>query len=314
MKRFYLNSFFLNLFCTYVVPKTIKSICLLLRGPSDMTGVIFEEMKYIFTWMDTQMSEFFETASQVTFPTGHQQNPRVFFFNHRSWADFWIDYVVCGGCAFVANPIVWLLVICFSPCLYVYDVMITLFGVKGGPGTTMRLRKILTDYRTQHPRTNIGVYPEGKRHHGADSLPLKMAIVDWCFHQNEHVQIIITSNKEQVLNEFRWTSCLGAKLFVARSPVLEPSSFESVESWRAAIESAWKDAWRKAYHPKVALVSGKGTWEPLRLPHMPTPFAPDTSACTPAEACERKKRWYKCLGLAGFFLTTAAVLTVIYCF
>ena len=300
MKTYKINSFVLNLIYTFVVHPLYESLYVLLTGPS--AGHIMNLKAKNTRWMEVLFFNFKPACSKNT----HMQNtiqtkPRVYLFNHRSWADMFIDYVICGGCAFVSNPNVWLLVIFLLPPLYIYDVVIALFGVKGRPGASQRLHKILTTYRAKHPHTNIGVYPEGSRHQGTDSLPLKMSIVDWCFYQKEDTQIIITSHKEDVINEFQRTSFAGANLFISRSRVLEPGSFANIESWRATVVSSWHETWQRAYHPRVPAMSGEGSWEVMSFPDIPSNFAPDTHACSPVEQKERYWKWYKCLFSCGIF-------------
>jgi len=285
--------FLFHLAYVYVWAPLYYSLRLLVCGPDRSDGTS-QWCRASIRWLRLRLWDRSESRSPA-----QDGGATVLLFNHRSWADFFVDNLVAGGgCAFVANPNVWWLVMFLAPVLYVYDMLIPLYGVKGRRRphreTVQHFCDILEAYRLRHPTTPIGVYPEGRRHAGGESLPLKMAVVDWCFGRGESVQIYITAHKEDALNEFSWTSRAGADLYVARSAVLDPRAHASssaedggLQSWRDAVGGAWREAWHRAY----ALPDPGECWRPLLLDSVPVP-------ANHVELEGRRARWRKLLGAA----------------
>ena len=106
------------------------------------------------------------------------------------------------------------------------------------------------------------VYPEGTRQLTNHSLSLKYGLIRCAYRQNISVQIVITTNKENVWSIKKPSLQTGVTCTIFTSKVFEPKDFGSISDWCEHITKEWLKVWANAYHPK----SRQMTTEPIRIP------------------------------------------------
>ena len=101
-------------------------------------------------------------------------------------------------------------------------------------------------------RPNFGMiaYPEGTRNQDNDPLPLKTGVLQFAFEFKRPIQCVITTGKENVVNEKRFTAKLNQTVVTECSKVIDPSEFDSQEKFVAEVRKAFVDTWKLAYSAK----------------------------------------------------------------
>ena len=200
-----------------------------------------------------------------------QKGQVMFLCNHRSWADFFTDTCLCGGPSYISRYAVIFGVPGFAFCAW-NSGCIWLFRRRRGID-----RKKFTEFFAHNWkfRYNDGVivYPEGHRYKKEGYLPLKTGVLEVAYNLNRPVQCVLTSNKEEMLNEMDFCLEFNTTLVSAVSEPLYPAGYKTKEEWFQAC----KDLWEKTYQD---LKNNQETAQPCSFP-LPGVLPEETNAYAP---------------------------------
>ena len=182
----------------------------------------------------------------------YRDGPCIWLCNHRDWGDFFIDlYVVEGRAGFLSR----LAVLVAFPVFGIYG-LVTRTAVFFRRNTKGRDFSKFNEYITQQikrgPCQGIVVYPEGTRNVKAESLPLRRGMLRYAYAERTPVQVVITTNKEQVLSQKLGKASFGARCVVSYGGLIKPSDHADFEAFFEAVKDAWEAQWETAYGTRVA--------------------------------------------------------------
>jgi len=175
----------------------------------------------------------------------------IYFSNHRSWADFFIDNVVTQYCTkFISRvEVAFILPLYVYICGYLmFDVMI--FFRRGKTSIPDFERLIKHNQLNSVSGNDILVYPEGTRRAGLDyACDLKKGLIYYSYKESCPIQFIISKNKERMLNEKTFTAEKNVNVFVHYSPVYYPdvTKYKSMQEFYEFINTEWKTTFRAVY-------------------------------------------------------------------
>ncbi|KAK8791813.1 hypothetical protein WA158_005190 [Blastocystis sp. Blastoise] len=163
----------------------------------------------------------------------------MFLCNHRSWADFFVDSVAVGGASYLSRLMV--IVGVPGPAFVAWmNNFVWFFHRKRGIS-----REWLTHFFEEHWKTReqdgCVVYPEGHRFVGKGTLKLKTGVLEVAYNMNVPVQILLTANKEVLLNEKELKFQFGTNLISNTSKVLMPHDYGTKEEWFDAVHKIWDE-------------------------------------------------------------------------
>jgi 1-acyl-sn-glycerol-3-phosphate acyltransferase len=175
----------------------------------------------------------------------------IYFSNHRSWGDFFIDNIVTEYCTKFISRIE----VAYVLPLYVYingylllDLMIFF---KRGKTSISDFEKLIKHNQLNNKSGNdILVYPEGTRRSGLDyACELKKGLIYYAYKENCPIQFIISKNKENFLNEKRFTAEKNVNVFVHYSRVYYPdfTKYRSMQEYYDFINAEWKTTFDTVY-------------------------------------------------------------------
>jgi 1-acyl-sn-glycerol-3-phosphate acyltransferase len=175
----------------------------------------------------------------------------IYFSNHRSWADFFIDNIVTEYCSKFISRIE----VAYILPLYVYitgylllDVMI--FFKRGKISISDFENLIKHNQLNNKSGNDILVYPEGTRRSGLDyACDLKKGLIYYAYKENCPIQFIISKNKEKFLNEKKLTAEKNVNVFVHYSHVYYPdvTKYRSMQEFYDFINAEWKTTFDTVY-------------------------------------------------------------------
>mmetsp|Transcript_8982 Transcript_8982/g.25078 ORF Transcript_8982/g.25078 Transcript_8982/m.25078 type:complete len:284 (-) Transcript_8982:647-1498(-) len=193
--------------------------------------------------------------------------------NHRSWGDFVVDpyqghsAVIGRFAAFVAMGFAGLLAVLSDRAII----------IRRGKTT----RKMLQAKCARYPRYLI--YPEGTRRasepNADQPIPLKgVGGLKNIWEAQVPALIVITVNKENILNERNGRVSFSTTLFRTREGPIHASDYaDDFDAFRNAVQAAWERCWTRAYALRASMeLHG-------RLPSHPTVrgrLAPQTDNST----------------------------------
>lgn len=175
----------------------------------------------------------------------------IYFSNHRSWADFFIDSTVTEYCTkFISRiEVAYILPLCgYIHAKLILDLII-LF--KRNKTNISDFEKIIKDNQVNNNSGNdIFVYPEGTRRSGLDyACDLKKGLIYYAYKENCPIQFIISKNKEKVIDEKRLTAEKNVNVFVHYSGVYYPdvTKYRSMQEFYDFINAEWKTTFNAIY-------------------------------------------------------------------
>lgn len=169
----------------------------------------------------------------------------LYLANHRSWGDFFVDQVVCGGAAYLARYMV-ILGTPFSG-LYAWIAQSTWFFNRKKGIDRNALSKHLNEQWNLRPKYGLIVYPEGTRNQKKEPLKLKTGIIQMAYENNKPVQSVITTNKETIANEKTFSIQRSTICVTSISKPLYPKDFNTFEKFVEACRKQFQDSWDDAY-------------------------------------------------------------------
>ena len=175
----------------------------------------------------------------------------IYFSNHRSWADFYIDNVVTEYCTkFISRIEVGFILPLYT---YIYGNLILdlIIFFRRGKTTISDFEKLIKHNQLNNKSGNdILVYPEGTRRAGLDyACDLKKGLIYYSYKENCPIQFIISKNKEKLLNEKKLTAEKNFNIFVHYSDVYYPdfTKYKTIQEFYEFINAEWKKTFHKVY-------------------------------------------------------------------
>mmetsp|Transcript_52436 Transcript_52436/g.111739 ORF Transcript_52436/g.111739 Transcript_52436/m.111739 type:complete len:342 (+) Transcript_52436:190-1215(+) len=193
-------------------------------------------------------------------------HPVVFLCNHRSWGDFWIDAAILGGTSFVSRWAV-------APAIPITAVWGWLQGwmwlfnrnAKRHSGWVSWLSNFFMYSRTMFPMKGLVLYPEGTRSHLPKGNPLKTKSLEAIYKLGWPVQVVISTNKENLMNEGKCWVGIGETINTAVSEAIWPNQVTTCEEFLEKIKATWSSTWDEAYS-SMATEGGMVLRESTQLP------------------------------------------------
>lgn len=177
----------------------------------------------------------------------HKKNI-IYFTNHRTFADFYIDSIVVYHTGTYISRYLMALV---TPGINIEKFIvknIEYFHRKQGKTDINHFENILK--RIQETDRNIIIYPEGTRRHGYDyACDLKKGSIYYSYKNNSPIQFVITYGKDDIINEKKMISMSNVNAFVYYSKVYDQDyeKYKSMEEWYQYINSEWKTFFNTIY-------------------------------------------------------------------
>ena len=166
----------------------------------------------------------------------------IYLFNHRTWADMFIDYYISKGC-FISRKIMKYFVP-FTYKLSKSDKISILFE----RGNTKDKNVLYKKIKEKLKEKSLIVYPEGTRNTSNKSKPLKFGIIKLGYQENVPFQICIVSNKEKVLNEKKLSIGKNINCEYYVSEIIHPKDYKTLEEFIDVIQKKWDESWNVIYN------------------------------------------------------------------
>jgi hypothetical protein len=172
----------------------------------------------------------------------------IYMSNHRDIYDFPIDSYLTGGSAMFISR--YLIMFVFPLQFLITCIIKNTFYFKRG--------KIIdkTEFNSNIYKAlcnsyynNLIIYPEGTRRKENTLISIKKGSTHIAWKYNMAIQIIITKNKEHVINLKSLTSKYGVTLYCYYSEVIHPKYFSSFDEFNNYVSLIWADSWEKVYGP-----------------------------------------------------------------
>ena len=175
----------------------------------------------------------------------------IYFSNHRSWADFFIDNIVTEYCTKFISRIE----VAYILPVYAYIngklLLDLIIFFKRGKTNISDFEKVIKDNQLNDKSgNNIFVYPEGTRRSGLDyACDLKKGLIYYAYKENCPIQFIISKNKEKFLNEKTLTAEKNVNIFVHYSNIYYPdvTKYKSMQEFYEFINTEWKITFNAIY-------------------------------------------------------------------
>ena len=226
-------------------------------------------------------------------------NKIIYFADHRSWADFFIDQITTEYCSkFISK---WIIAFVLPFYTYIsghllYDMV---FFFKRGGTSISDFERLVKKNQNNKSGNNILVYPEGTRRPGCNfASDLKKGLIYYSYKENCPIQFIISKNKEKILNEKECTVEKNVDIFVYYSDVYYPDTtkYKSMPEYYEYINSEWKNTFNHVYSTDYE--STKDQYEQLDI----------TKIHDNNYNIDRTKRWFVRIGIISVFTVIPAIL------
>ncbi len=175
----------------------------------------------------------------------------IYFSNHRSWADFFIDNVVTEYCTKFISRIEVAYVLPLYVYIYGYLIFDVMILFKRSKTSISDFEKLIKYNQFNNKSGNdILVYPEGTRRSGLDyACDLKKGLIYYAYKENCPIQFIISKNKEKFLNEKRLTAEKNVNIYVHYSRVYYPdvTKYKTIQEFYEFINHEWKTTFHTVY-------------------------------------------------------------------
>ena len=179
----------------------------------------------------------------------HPTKRCIYLPNHRDIYDFPVDtYLTEGNAMFISR---YLLKFVF-PFQYIMSAITknTFYFITNTIHDKIGFNKQIYTALTESNCRNLIIYPEGLRRREDTLFPIKKGSTHIAWTYNMCIQIIMTKNKEHVINLESLTSQYGVNLYCYRSEVINPEYFSSYEEFNTYVTVIWEDSWKKIYECK----------------------------------------------------------------
>ena len=209
----------------------------------------------------------------------------LYFFNHRSWSDFFMDLLACSQVKNISAlgrmAVYWGLpygsavMHMYGNCIFFKrgDTSQNDLNNKIDKSEILLIESLIDNYFNNVDNGHLIVYPEGTRNPHCDILNLKTGMMRVAYRRLLPVQIIHLSNKQNILAEKSFSSKFGLTSEIVYGPVIDPADVKDEETFINLIKNAWVQTaqdlestekgyekipfqiWKDDYYQKIALLS-----------------------------------------------------------
>ncbi len=177
----------------------------------------------------------------------HDQNI-IYMCNHRTFSDFFIDPILIEYSGKIIGRYLVLLVF---PLFYIIA-KITNCGYFIKRSYNKNIEEFFNKLEIERKNdkfNNILVYPEAtRRPHQIEACILKKGFIYHSYNKNLPIQIIITKNKEDIIDEKNFIAKRNAKLYVYYSQVIYPDYDKyNREEYYEYVQHVWNYSWKKVF-------------------------------------------------------------------
>lgn len=177
----------------------------------------------------------------------HKKNI-IYFTNHRTFVDYFIDSIVLHNIGtFIARHAAFIAI----PGLFFFNFITNMtesFHRKKEKTDIVAFEKKLK--KVQETDRNIIIYPEGTRRHGYEyACDLKKGGIYYSYKNDSPIQFVITYGKDDILNEKKMVAVPNLNAFVYYSKVYHQDyeTYKSMEEWYQYINFEWKTFFNTIY-------------------------------------------------------------------
>jgi 1-acyl-sn-glycerol-3-phosphate acyltransferase len=175
-------------------------------------------------------------------------DPNIMYFcNHRSFSDFFVDTILVR---YSSKMIGRYLVLLLFPLFFIFA-RITNCGyfIKRTCNNIEEFFNKLEKNRKNDKFNNILVYPEGtRRPYQVETCMLKKGFIFHSYNMNLPIQLIITKNKEDVIDEKNFVAKKNAKMYVYYSEVIYPDYKRyNRDEYYEYVQHMWNYTWKKVF-------------------------------------------------------------------
>ena len=181
----------------------------------------------------------------------HHSKNIIYFANHRSLGDFWIDNIVTEYCSRFIGRYMVKIVLPIYAYLSGYVISDSVQFFRHGKTKITDFEKMIQNNQNNKSGNNLLIYPEGTRRAGLDyPCDLKKDLIYYSYKQGCPIQFIISKNKEKILNEIFFTSEKNINIFVYYSKVFYPdtSTYQTMQDYYTFINNEWKTTFNLVYN------------------------------------------------------------------
>ena len=171
-----------------------------------------------------------------------------FLINHCSWADFFIDSHLTNYATYLSRNLVLLGIL--LPGIYGYISGSIQFFHRGKNMYDVVKSKILKNMNESVNKQFI-IYPEGTRNKTNALKELKTGCISMAYQENIPCQILIATNKNEIINEKKLNIKKNITSEVMISKVIYPKDFSSSEKFVEFIKEEWVKTWELSYDKSI---------------------------------------------------------------
>lgn len=209
-----------------------------------------------YHWAQTCIEHFNVKFRQIRNGNRCFNKKCIYFTNHRSEADFFIDqYLSHGKSIFISRRMVVAYFFHFLPCILISKSLLLFSRNKNNRDS---LYNRIDEYWKNSPYQSLLIYPEGTRYQGFGSLPLKNGLIHYAHDRKISIQIFISTNKEKVFSLQLKQSSRNTTVCVAYSKPIHPEDYEDVEAFKWHINNIWRKTWEDAHSKTTETVEFVG--------------------------------------------------------
>jgi 1-acyl-sn-glycerol-3-phosphate acyltransferase len=172
----------------------------------------------------------------------------IYLCNHRSFSDMFIDPILTEYCG---KTISRYMVLILFPLYFILSKITNnaYFINRGNIGQIDEFFKKVENERKSDKYNNFIVYPEGtRRARQNESCILKKGFIYHSYNYNLPLQIIITKNKEDIIEEKKFRAKRNIILYVYYSHVIYPDYKKFTrEEYFEHVQNIWDCCWKKVY-------------------------------------------------------------------
>lgn len=162
----------------------------------------------------------------------------MYFMNHRSYADYFVDCFITGGSSYLSKLSTIFSFPGPSYCGYLLNFVWFFYKHKGID------RKWFTRFVASkwNHRSNSGciAYPEGHISKPSAHPTLRTGVMEVAYNLNCPCQIVLTSGKEEIINAETLAFKENVHVHVCVSEVLIPRDYKTKEEWFKKVNEVWE--------------------------------------------------------------------------
>jgi 1-acyl-sn-glycerol-3-phosphate acyltransferase len=166
--------------------------------------------------------------------------------NHRSWADFFICCLSVNGgrSGYISRAAVGFLL----PVVFLWEAFVTRNAVvfnRGADRKKMKKRLHQKMGRFLQRGGLLLVFPEGHRHLGRGTLPLKRGVIKWAYANQQPCAVVLHHGADLVINERLMKVKRGVEVICDHRGIFYPKDFHSSMDFYNRISEEFEVGYKK---------------------------------------------------------------------